>query len=54
MKYKQGDVVFIKNIVTPICIMYEHSGYYDSQYTGSDPEGNLFYFNDEDVTNEAS
>lgn len=49
MTYQQGDIVFLHNILAPIAIMFEHSGYYDRQYTGSDPEGNLFYFDDEDV-----
>lgn len=53
MTYQQGDVVFIKNILAPITIMYEHSGNYDSQYTGKDPDGNVFYFNNEDIINES-
>ena len=53
MAYKQGDIVFLRSIIAPIAVMFEHSGYYDYQYTGSDPEGNLFYFNDEDVVSEA-
>lgn len=52
MKYKQGDVVFLKDMLDPIVIMYEHSGNYDYQYTGSNPEGDIYYFNEEDVTHE--
>lgn len=53
MKYKQGDMVFLKSSINPITVMFMHSGYYDYQYTGRDPEGTLFYFDDEDVVNEA-
>jgi hypothetical protein len=49
MKYKKGDLVFLWEGGLPVTVMYEYSGHYDFQYTGSDSEGVLFYFNDEDV-----
>lgn len=49
LRYKDGDVVFTNKENTPLLITAIHSGYYDYQYTGIRENGDIVYFNEEDV-----
>lgn len=50
LERKVDDIVLLNTKTSkPVAIAFLHSGYYDYQYTGYTNDGEVVYFNEEDI-----